>query len=123
MHRKQVTGVAAHDHIGAPGGSQRQVLVVLWIVALPHGFSRLDPLSRNDDNVENPLAPLDGDEAVELRAEDLLAVLVLDRLRKDKPVGRIDGALQGSLGEAHRVRRRSPRLLGHVRALRAWPQR
>jgi hypothetical protein len=56
VHRKQVTSVAAHDHIGRTGGSQRQVLVVLWITAFPHGFSRLDPLSRNDDNVENPLA-------------------------------------------------------------------
>ena len=76
MHRKQVAGVAAYDHIGPTGGSQRQVLVVLWIVALPHGFSGLDPLSRNDDNVENPLAPLNGDKSVELRAEDHLTVLV-----------------------------------------------
>ena len=100
IHRKQVTGVATDDHVGPTGRSQRQVLVVLWIVALPHGFSRLDPLSRNDDNVEDPLAPLNGDEAVELWAKDHLAVLVLDRPREDKPVGWIDGALQGSLREA-----------------------
>src|SRR6266851_449588 len=92
--------VAAYDHIGPTGGSQRQILIVLWIVALPHSFSRLDPLSRNDDNVENPLAPLNGDEAVELRAEDNLTVLVLDLLRQDKPVGWIDGAQQGALREA-----------------------
>ena len=57
MHRKQVTGVAAHDHIRPTGGSQRQVLVVLWIAALPYRLSRLDPLGRNGDNVENPLTP------------------------------------------------------------------
>ncbi len=84
--------VAAHDYIGSTSGSQRQILVVLWIMALPHGFSRLDPLSRNDDNVEDPLAPLNGDEAVELWAKDHLTVLALDRLREDEPVGRIDGA-------------------------------
>ncbi len=82
-----MTGVAAHDDIRSTGRGQRQVLVVLWIAAFPHGFSGLDPLSRNDDNVENPLAPLDGDEAVELRAEDHLTVLVLDRLGEDKSVG------------------------------------
>jgi hypothetical protein len=47
MHRKQIAGIAAHDHIGPTGGSQRQIFVVLWIVALAHDFSRLDPLSGN----------------------------------------------------------------------------
>jgi len=58
IHRKQMTGIAAHDNIRPTGGSQRQVLVVLWIVALPNGFSRLDPIGRYENNVENPLAPL-----------------------------------------------------------------
>src|SRR5437588_12042967 len=44
IHRKQVAGIAAHDHIRPAGGCQGQVLVVLWIVALPYSFSRLDPL-------------------------------------------------------------------------------
>ncbi len=65
LHRKQVTSVAAHDDVGSTGGSQRQILIVLWIVALTHRLSRFDPFSRNDDNVENPLAPLDRDEAGE----------------------------------------------------------
>jgi len=82
-----VAGIAAHDHIRPAGGCQRQVLVVLWIVALPHSFSRLDPLCRNDDNVENPLAPLYGDEAIEFGAEDDVTVLVLDVLREISRLG------------------------------------
>ena len=83
-----------------PAAASAKYLSSFWIVALPHGFTRLDPLGRNDDNVENLLAPVNGDEAVELRPEDRLAVLVLDLLREDKPVGQIDGVRQGSLREA-----------------------
>ena len=82
-----MAGIAAHDHIRPAGGCQGQVLVVLWIVALPYSFSRLDPLCRNDDNVENPLAPLYGDEAIEFGAEDDVTVLVLDVLREISRLG------------------------------------
>ncbi|MDA8051577.1 MAG: hypothetical protein M0002_16525 [Rhodospirillales bacterium] len=62
--------VAADNDICAACGGQRQVLVVFGVPALLHGLGRFDPFGREHDDIEDSPATLEGDEGIELRAED-----------------------------------------------------
>jgi len=79
--------VAAHDDIRVAGRGQREVLVVFRVAAFPNDFRRLDPLTSDNHDIQKTLAAGNGGEAIELRTEDHLPVLVLDFPRQDKAVG------------------------------------
>src|ERR1700712_1755514 len=92
--------VAAHDDIRSSGSSQRQILIILWIAALPDGLRWFDAFCGNDDNVDNAPATFDADEAIKLRAEDDLTIFVLDRLREKQSIRQTHGTEQRLFGTA-----------------------
>ena len=59
IHREQMACIAAHNHVCSSGRGQRQILVVLWIAALPDRFVRLDSVGREYHDVEDVLTTLD----------------------------------------------------------------
>ena len=79
--------VAAYDDICSTGGRQRQILVVLAITAFLNLLGRFDPVCGNHHKIKDTLAAFGGDKAIKLGAEDNIAIFVLDRLRKNQPVG------------------------------------
>jgi hypothetical protein len=60
--------IAAHDNIRTASGGQSKVFVILWIAALLDGFGRFHALPCDDHDIEDPVASLDSNEPIKLRA-------------------------------------------------------
>ena len=96
--------IAADHNIRPTGGGQPEVFVVLGIATYSHGLHRLDPFSPENDEVEYSLASFPGDEAIELWAEQDVAVLLLDLLGHNQAIDRADCAERARSGTLFALR-------------------
>ena len=98
-----MTLVAAYNDVRSACRSERQVLVILLSFGSRHSRTLSLPAATTTTS-RMELATLGGDEPIEFRAEDDLAVFVLDRLREDESVGRVHDAQERPLGNAVRLK-------------------
>jgi hypothetical protein len=69
MHREQMAPIAAHDDIGATGGNQRQVLVVLGVATRPYGLDGLNSGGGDNHQIQDKPSSFDRNITIELETE------------------------------------------------------